>query len=476
MSKKIIYLLSLLMALSLVFASCKKTNGITGGDLPGDEPNNIKPPTEDLTGGLFTEQTKLDQYADKVIQTSEIAKYKDKNYMRNPVVTVIDGQTVVVFYEVRYQSPGSANDTALTGTNTVDIVYTVSTDAGVSFDTSTGINYVGGQKATGPSDSHGAPVVFYDKKNSKLVVVASAGIGLGVGSYSETDETKRSKLQYSVADVSGGNVGVFGDWQDITVDLSGINNGGFNFKQFGTHAARGVVSANNELLLPVTLANFTMDNIANTEWGYILFTASGNGTYNFQKQGTAVKMKLDDGTKTTRIAATKDSGYIALTVSDNRYSDDPANLRLFSGAANDTTTTATVSRTTIQAADGAAGTLVVKDWKGATSYDPQAYATSFDTASGTPQAILSHVERLEKQLTIRRVNTEFTTQEGSSFSPDEAYVRNSKSSSLDMLKDGTIVLVAEGGQVAEGVQDGAQRPFFIHFYRYTQAYLTSQTK
>lgn len=219
-----------------------------------------------------------------------------------------------------------------------------------------------------------------------------------------------------------------------------------------------------------------MDNIANTEWGYILFTASGNGTYNFQKQGTAVKMNLNDGTKTTRIAAAKDSGYIALTVSDNRYSDDPANLRLFSGAANTTTTTATVSRTTIQAADGAAGTLVVKDWKGATSYDPQAYASSFDTASGTPQAILSHVERLEKQLTIRRVNTEFTTQEGSSFSPDEAYVRNSKSSSLDMLKDGTIVLVAEGGQVAEGVQDGAQRPFFIHFYRYTQAYLTSQTK
>ena len=39
MSKKIIYLLSLLMALSLVFASCKKNNSITGGDIatPPDE-------------------------------------------------------------------------------------------------------------------------------------------------------------------------------------------------------------------------------------------------------------------------------------------------------------------------------------------------------------------------------------------------------------------------------------------------------
>ena len=465
MSKKIIYLLSLVMALSLVFASCKKSTTDPNGGIPGEEPSGTPPPT-DLSGGLFDSQEKLDQYKDKRIQASEIAKYKDKNYMRNPVITVVNDSTVVIFYEVRYQSPGSANDTALTGTNTVDIAYTVSTDAGVSFDTSVNVKYVGGQ-ATGADNSHGAPVVFYDKSNNKLVVVASAGIGLGVGSYKDGGGDDQSKLQYSVADVSSGTIGEFSTWKDINVNLTEINNSSTSFKQYGTHAAKGVVADDGKLLLPVVLGNFINQNGSwgNSEWGYVLFEGTGsNGEYTFTKKGNTVKMVIDNGTKATRIVSGKSSSdYVYITVSDR---GNP--VKLYSGV-NDSAPTIT----SIQAHDGAAGTLIVKNWQGENSYNPQSYDVNNGTTS---QALLSHVVTQEKEFAIRRVDDKFTTQQGGNFSPDDVFKKNAKSSSMDILKDGTIVVAVEGGQVAEGVADGAQRPFVIQFYRYSQAYLASQTK
>lgn len=453
MNKKIIYLLSLLMALSLVFAGCKKASTAPGGDGPIKD-DEVKPPTDLGNGGLFTEQSKLDEYKEKPIQKStEVAKYENKNYMRNPVITVVGGKTVVVFYEIRHQTAGAGNDVALTGDNGVSIAYVQSKNSGISFSTALGdVKYVGG-KSTGPENAHGAPIVFYDKINNKIIVVASAGIGLSSGVYNGT--TKVSKLQYSVATITGDTVGEFGKWQDITFDNK------YGYTQFGTHSARGTVVADGKtLLLPVTLATYPADgnNLNSSVFGYVLYTGTVNAadnTVTWTQKGNKVDMPTD-GTKETRIPkGTSESDYIALAV-------NAQTTRLYKGQGQN----AVPAKTPIVGSDGSAGTLVVPNWYGEQSYNPSSLT------GGTPQSILSHVLALEQNLAIRLVDADFANQQGKSFQLGGAYTGNSKSSSMDVLGDGTIVMIAEGGKVT----DAATRPFYIYFSRFSQAYIANQTK
>lgn len=452
MNKKIIYLLSLLMALSLVFAGCKKVGTAPTGDGPIKE-DEVKPPTNLGATGLMPDSTELDKYKEKPIQRSTVvAKYENKNYMRNPVITVVGGTTVVVFYEIRYQTPGAGNDVALTGTNAVSIAYVQSTDSGISFST-TGmgtVKYVGGKESSGASDAHGAPIVFNTGK--EIVVVASAGIGLSSGVYNGKD--KVSKLQYSVAPITDNKVGDFSAWKDITDPAKKGS-----YQQFGTHSARGTV-VNGTLLLPVTLATYPGGdaNLNSSVFGYVLYkgTVGSNNEVTWNEvSANAIDMPRD-GTKETRIPkGTSESDYIALAV-------NAQTTRLYKGQGQN----AVPAQTPIVGSDGSAGTLVVSNWQGATSYDPSSYANS-----GTPQSILSHVLGLEQNLAIRLVDENFANQQGSSFALGDAYEANAKSSSMDVLKDGTIVMIAEGGKVT----DAATRPFFIYFSRFSQAYIASKT-
>lgn len=448
MSKKIIYLLSLLMALSLVFAGCKKASTAPTGEGPTKE-DEVKPPSNLGNTGLFDTQTKLDEYKEKPIQQStEVAKYENGNYMRNPVITVVGGSTVVVFYEIRYQTAGAGNDVALTGENAVSIAYVQSKDSGISFST-TGMGepkFVGGAASSGAADAHGAPIVFNTGK--EIVVVASAGIGLSSGVYQAG--TKESKLQYSVATITGDTVGEFGKWQDITFDNK------YGYTQFGTHSARGTIADDGKtLLLPVTLADYTQNP---SKFGYVLYTGTVSGdSVTWTQKGNKVDMPNGSGVvKETRIPkGTSDSDYVYLAVSSDR-------VRISQGKNSDNPT-----ETPIVGSDGSAGTLVVNNWQGATSYDPSNYANS-----GTKQAILSHVLGTEKNLAIRLVDENFASQTSGNFALGGAYEANAKSSSMDVLKDGTIVMIAEGGKVT----DAATRPFYIYFSRFSQAYIANQTK
>ncbi len=448
MSKKIIYLLSLLMALSLVFAGCKKASTAPGGEGPTKE-DEVKPPSNLGSTGLFDTQAKLDEYKEKPIQQStEVAKYENGNYMRNPVITVVGGSTVVVFYEIRYQTAGAGNDVALTGENAVSIAYVQSKDSGISFST-TGmgeIKYVGGAASTGAADAHGAPIVF--NTGDKIVVVASAGIGLSSGVYNGTD--KVSKLEYSVATITDNKVGEFSAWKEITKPTTMDG-----YTQFGTHSARGTV-AGDKLLLPVTLANYQEST---SKFGYVLYKGTVNGNdVTWESTMNAVNMPNSGGVvKETRIPkGTSDSDYVYLAVSSDR-------VRISQGK-NDSNPT----ETPIVGSDGSAGTLVVNNWQGATSYDPKTYTTN----SGTKQAILSHVLGTEQNLAIRLVDENFANQTSGNFPLGGAYEANAKSSSMDVLKDGTIVMIAEGGKVT----DAATRPFYIYFSRFSQAYIANQTK
>lgn len=450
MSKKIIYLLSLLMALSLVFAGCKKASTAPTGEGPTKE-DEVKPPSNLGNTGLFDTQTKLDEYKEKPIQQStEVAKYENGNYMRNPVITVVGGSTVVVFYEIRYQTAGAGNDVALTGENAVSIAYVQSKDSGISFST-TGMGepkYVGGAASSGAADAHGAPIVFNTGK--EIVVVASAGIGLSSGVYQAG--TKVSKLEYSVAPIdNNGNVGAFGAWQKIN-DPTGID----GYTQFGTHSARGTIADDGKtLLLPVTLANYEQSP---SKFGYVLYTGTVSGdSVTWTQKGNKVDMPNSSGVvKETRIPkGTSDSDYVYLAVSSDR-------VRISQGKNSGNPT-----ETPIVGSDGSAGTLVVNNWQGATSYDPSNYANS-----GTKQAILSHVLGTEQNLAIRLVDENFASQTSGNFALGGAYEANAKSSSMDVLKDGTIVMIAEGGKVT----DAATRPFYIYFSRFSQAYIANQTK
>ena len=453
MSKKIIYLLSLLMALSLVFAGCKKASTAPGGEGPTKE-DEVKPPTNlDASGGLFDTQAKLDEYKEKPIQQStEVAKYQNGDYMRNPVITVVGGSTVVVFYEIRHQTAGANNDVALTGENAVSIAYVQSKDSGISFST-TGVGepkYVGKDRSSGAADAHGAPIVFNTGK--KIVVVASAGIGLSSGVYN-VGKGKVSKLQYSVASINADNtVGEFGSWKDITITGNVGTNG---YTQYGTHSARGTV-VNGTLLLPVTLANYEQSP---NKFGYVLYkgTVNGNGDeVTWESTTTKVNMPNNSGVvKETRIPkGTSDKDYVYLAVSS-----DIGKISQGKDVKNSAVTT-------IVGSDGSAGTLVVPNWFGAVSYNPNT------TNSGTSQSILSHVLENEKNLAIRLVDNDFANQTSGNFPLGGAYTGNSKSSSMDVLKDGTIVMIAEGGKVT----DAATRPFYIYFSRFSQAYIANKTK
>lgn len=457
MNKKIIYLLSLLMALSLVFAGCKKAS-TAPGDPPSNEPDKITPPT-DLNGGLFTDSDKLSQYAEAPVQASPIAKYENKNYMRNPIITVLDdGKTVVVFYEIRYETPGANNDVALTGKNVVDIAYTVSTDAGVSFDTSSAITgYVGG-KAGVAQNSHGAPIVFYDKQNKQIIVVASGGIGLSSGTLANGE----SRIDYSIAkvtDLKSANPNAFPKWETI----ANIEKG--SYTQFGTHSARGTVAGDNKLLLPVTLATYDTGNMGSSKFGYLLYAGTASsGSVSWAKSGDIVNMP--SGVKETRIPKGESANsYVALAVP----SGDSKLYQIENGLGTPTITD-------IQAGDGSAGTLVVPNWQGATSYDPKNYST----ASVTPQSIVSHVTTTEKNLSIRLVDDKFKTQKSSSYAVENkdgetAYKLYSKSSSMDILGDGTIVMIAEGGRIDTANTAMYPQTFYIYFSRYTQAYIANKT-
>lgn len=450
MSKKIIYLLSLLMALSLVFAGCKKAGTAPGGEGPTKE-DEVKPPSNLGSTGLFDTQAKLDEYKEKPIQQStEVAKYENGNYMRNPVITVVGGSTVVVFYEIRYQTAGAGNDVALTGENAVSIAYVQSKDSGISFST-TGmgeIKYVGGAASSGAADAHGAPIVFNTGK--EIVVVASAGIGLSSGVYQAG--IKESKLQYSVATITGDTVGDFGPWQDMSAPGDVAKNG---YTQYGTHSARGTIADDGKtLLLPVTLANY---EVSPSKFGYVLYTGTVNGDkVTWTQKGNKVDMPNSSGVvKETRIPkGTSESDYVYLAVSSDK-------VRISQGK-NDSNPT----ETPIVGSDGSAGTLVVNNWQGATSYDPSNYANS-----GTKQAILSHVLGTEQNLAIRLVDENFASQTSGNFPLGGAYEANAKSSSMDVLKDGTIVMIAEGGKVTEA----ATRPFYIYFSRFSQAYIANKT-
>ena len=472
MSKKIIYLLSLLMALTLVFASCKKNNGL--------DPNNggLEPPKEedntagkiDAETGLVTDDQVSSLPADKPLKKVTIFKGDANNYLRNPVIVVMGEKrdTPVVFAEKRYNGPGAANDVGIDGKATVDVVYKVGAQSGQNF----GAETIVSAGATGPNDSHGAPVVFKVGDN-KVVVVASAGAGIA-RTEEEASAKTPSKIDYTIGTLNGTTFTWDTPWTELKVDnkslletIKTIDTGtsGVKFEQMGTQSARGFVSDNGSssytLILPVVMAQQGTTSAVKELMGvyFVKGTVSGN-TVNWANLGTDARVvftaKTDPNFSTHKesqvIAGTSDSDVKYVAVPSPWGSPVTDNYGLGTGKTDQP------QATTIKGHDGAPGYLAFK-WFGATSYTASTYKDQTADAG-----LFLGPKNAAANITLYLVNKDTLEKTGKA----DGFELNAigKSGSIDVLGDGTVVTAAEEG-------NNGDRNYYTSFTRYSQSYLAS---
>lgn len=471
MSKKIIYLLSLLMALSLVFASCKK-NSVTdaiGENTPPKEEDNSQDANQST--GLYDDYNKIP--ANEVVKKETIFEGDGVNYLRNPVIVVMGPQSnqVAVFAEKRYKSPGADNDVGINGTSAVDIVYRYSGNAGIRFGSET----IVGKGAAGPKDSHGAPVV-YKVADNKVVVVASAGGGIARTSEEaktagQGTETKPdSKIEYIVGTLEGETF-KWGAWTEVQFSASGdllkkvqeqTAPNGDKYTQMGTHSAKGHVPANNTLILPVVMAQQGVVGSGAKELMGVYFVTG-------ELSGEAVTWK--DTTKTiifakgnndnfsqfkeTRIIA----GNNSTDLTDVKYIAIPnpdygASTYGLGEAVNQPTPSS------LSGHFGSPGYLTL-NWYGAQNYVPTDYSKG---TSSEKKSLFLGVKTQTTDVTLYLVAQDTLQSEGS-------YLVNAigKSGSIDVLGDGTVVTAAEEGS-------NGDRNYYTSFTRYSQKYLTTLLK
>lgn len=472
MSKKIIYLLSLLMALSLVFASCKK-NSVTdaiGENTPPKEEDNSQ--DADQNTGLYDDYNKIP--ANEVVKKETIFEGDGVNYLRNPVIVVMGSQSnqVAVFAEKRYKSPGADNDVGINGTSAVDIVYRYSGNAGIRFGSET----IVGKGAAGPKDSHGAPVV-YKVADNKVVVVASAGGGIARTSEEaktagQGTETKPdSKIEYIVGTLEGETF-QWGEWTEVKFSKSGdllekvqtIDSPNGKYMQMGTHSAKGHVPANNTLILPVVMAQQgvvgsgakelmgvyfitgKVDNNSSVTWTdstkYIVFEKGNNNNFSKFKE-----TRIIAGNNSTDLTDVK---YIAVPNPDYGVSTF--------GLGSDSSSQPQASA--ISGHFGSPGYLTLK-WYGDTVYTPKDYSKGLGS---TEKSLFLGVKTQNTDVTLYLVAQNTLQSEGS-------YLVNAvgKSGSIDVLGDGTVVTAAEEGS-------NGDRNYYTSFTRYSQKYLTTLLK
>ena len=482
MRKKIIYLLSLLMALSLVFASCKKNGaGDISGPGPSDNGTDNSPTTDD---GLAPDGSWLDSNSEAPIKNDKIDGLQSvggQAYYRNPVIVVLGtkGNHVAVFTEKRYKSLGADNDIALDGSTAADIVSAISVDSGKSWN---GVSLVGRTTAvTDPKDAVAAPVVFR-VDNKTVVVVASAGVGLSrIGKvYTERGNDQVSKLMYTVGTYDE-NAGTFSwsTWADMTSTVkTAIDNASTTFntkdgKQFAVHSGKGIVDDSGNMYFAVTVSDQGNGGTPKELMGNIMvkgtkptgnsvtWTVIGNsqvkfnnitgGNFSTHKESRVIGVKKDNATTASDIE------YIAV---GNPWSN-PANNKIGYNVAGQQP-----QDNGIPGSEGSPAYLNVLNWQGATSYDPSTY--KYNEKGTRQQKLFAHVKTRNDTITMYALNDGFTST-GKAYTvigyPQDTTAL-AKSSSMDVLGDGTIIMATEQG--------GSERVYNVVFKRFTQKFLATK--
>ena len=474
MSKKIIYLLSLLMALSLVFASCKKNGGPTapGGDL------NKEDEIKNETGGLIDSWENLKDKT--IINDYAVVNETGGDYYRNPVIVALGGANVLIITEKRIQYPGSANDIGVNGEKPVDLVYLLSTDGGDNFNAAT---VIGTSSESDPANTAvSAPVVYYEKPSSgntaKIFIIASAGSGISRTGTEYTSRNPKSKLKYIVGDVNGldgkATVNFTAGWKDLSVDTANE----IKDKQFGTHSGRGIYKTpGSVLVLPIITADQGVNYPGTPKemMGVAFYEVNGvsSGTLTI---GSLIGSTTSFSQGTVNFSVYKEAKAVEWDNSKLVYLAVPnptgGDGKIGKG---DSTGNNNVKATTIPGSEGSFGFLkLTGSWYGADQYDPSKYKTqngqnvggASGNQAGKDEVLFSHVTTPAGENHMRLLDPV-------QYEPQTKSLRiakTGKSSSIDVLPDGTIIVAAEKERntAAEGLK------FNIFFSRYTQSYLSSQ--
>lgn len=474
MSKRIIFLLSLLMALSLMLASCKE-NGLD--NILGTVPNNGFDNSPETDTGLVEDEDWLNENSDMPIKNEAIPYLQTTAgyaYFRNPVVVVMGTNNIVVFAEKRYNTSGSENDVGVTGSTAVDIVYVSSQNSGKSWNMA---KIVGrGTESQNGNDAVSSPVVFkIDDKT--VVVVASAGAGLSRIGTSYLSRSPKSELRYTIGTYDSGTFTWTKEWADMTkivedatknVKVTG-NAKVYTYEQFGTLAARGFVTNNGkDLYLAVTLVDQGMSgNYANNAMGNVMVKGTYNSTTDVTWEAipntaigfTTINNRGISGYLESVAVGLKDSKVYYLAGGSSYYGSSTG-VHIGEGKQGEQPT----ASGRVPGSEGSFSYLEVLNWKGLETYSP----TNYNISNGTKQRLFAHVRGLNNRITIRALDdTEFRQKTGTTEYIIQGYPTDNtvlaKSSSMDILGDGTIVMVAEQG--------GKEKEYYIVFKRFTQKFL-----
>ena len=471
MSKKIIYLLSLLMALSLVFASCKKNAAGTGDLTPPPVDNETGKEDANQNTGLFEEWSKIPQ--DTFIKEYEIFQNDGTDFYRNPVLVSMGDGRVFLFAELRYRRAGAANDVGIDGEGAVDIVYRVSENSGYDWDSQT---YFVVKNSENITDAHGAPNVFL-LNNTTIVVVASAGSGIGRTAKAVGDKPA-SRVDYAIGTINGKTIS-WTDWKEVQTSdniltkISQVNaggTGGEKLNQYATVPGRGLVlNSGSSILLSLVIANqgTTQDGQVRELMGRYVLQGQISGNSITWKQ---IEDPVAYTTQAMNLGPWKETQLYGGDASTPKFLIVPSpwtgtpNLKL--GKAQGTSKK-TPDATTIPASEGSAGYVDLNSkWFGTSAYALTDGKIS-ETTGGKQYSIFIHVADTTKNLTMRVIDNsgDAFTEKGSGWVMDPV----GKSSSVDMLPDGTIIYAAEKGG------DANARNYGFFFYRYSQYYIATQT-
>lgn len=490
MRKKIIYLLSLLMALSLVFASCKKNAAGTGDLTP--------PPVDTETGkedanqstGLFEDWTKIPTSA--AIREYEVFQNTGRDTYRNPVVVSVGNGVVFAFGELRYETPGAANDVGINGENTVDIVYKSSQNSGYDWDSQ--LKYVGGQ-AGSKDKAHGAPNVFLLNNNKKIVVVATAGSGIGrTAQLMSSGKRPASRVDYIVGDINGANItwdaagwqevqlqGASGDTGTILAAIKEVDAGNSKkFDQYATVSGKGLVEGTSVLLSLVIAYQHDTSDPYELMGRYVLKGDLSGSKITWTGVGNPVAYSASENQKLGMWKETQLYGGNSATpkfyIVPSPWTSSPQfKLGKASGQ------TQTPQATTIQASEGSAGYAAFpnKGWYGKQQYTIKLGGIMDDT-KGVSYSIFTHVQQTGDNLALYVLDNQtgdFTVK-GSPWkvSVPEVTDTAAKSSSIDVLPDGTVIVGFERGRPAE-VPEGfdANKLYKVFFARYSQSFIATKT-
>ncbi|WP_157150857.1 sialidase family protein [Brachyspira sp. SAP_772] len=477
MSKKIIYLLFLVVALILAFASCKKDNGLNPTVFKSNP--NKEEVIKTNTGGLYKDWDSIKDLT--VIQDFPVIdeSKSDKYYYRNPIIVSLVDNAIIMIIEKRIGFKGSENDIGINGEGPVDIVYSTSFGGDYWTPLSTFGNNIFGDSSTGADDAVSSPIVYYKKPSSgnttKMYIIASAGAGLSRTDTAYSNRNPQSKLKYFVCDIYSSNKDISitwkGDWKELTItdpSLSDI--------QFGTHSARGVFISDNKLVLPIITADLGVNNNIKDAMGVKFFEIQISADKNTLTMGNQIGTTIEfDKDSSGKFSMYKEVEAVAYDTDKVTYLAVPNPSRNnYTMGKGDSSSQTVTALTGLKGSEGSFGFLKINNgWYGAQEYNPNAYASNPSTAgnsagSTVSTAILfSHVASKVGKNYLYILNSDYTPKGGGL-----QIAKTSKSSSIDILSDGTIIMATEKERNPN--VDGNK--FSIFFSRYTQKYLAENIK